>query len=179
MKDTLFWDCEANGLLSDVASVHCVSFKLMKTQEIWTLAEGQLTRENLLHAFTCNNVDKIVCHNEIGYDIPLLLQIYNIDLIKILGKEAIVDTLIMSQVLNPDRELPRGCPTTISNPVTGRGKAIGPHGLEAWGYRVGHKKVEIFDWRTFTPEMISRCEGDVLINEKVYYALMREAGIEY
>jgi hypothetical protein len=84
----------------------------------------------------------------------------------------------MSQVLNPDRELPRGCPTTIRNPVTNKSKAIGPHGLEAWGYRVGYKKVEIHDWREFTPEMIERCEMDVTINEKVYKALLKEAGLD-
>jgi hypothetical protein len=55
---------------------------------------------------------------------------------------------------------------------------IGPHGLEAWGYRVGNRKIEIHDWRTFTPEIIERCEVDVLINEKVYYALLKEAGLE-
>jgi hypothetical protein len=176
MKDTLFWDCEANGLLSDVSSIHCISFKTMREQRVWTLSKETLTKENILLAFS--NIEKIVCHNEIGYDLPLLNQMYGIDLIKTLGKEAIVDTLILSQVLNPDRELPKGCPTTIRNLVTGRGKLVGPHGLESWGWRVGNKKIEIHDWRIFTPEMIERCEMDVLINEKVYYALMKEADLE-
>ena len=172
------FDIEANGLLDEVTSVHCISFKNLNTQEAWTLSEGILTRENILHAFMCNNIKEIIGHNIIGYDIPLLVKMYDIDLIKLLGNEAIVDTLIMSQVLNPDRELPRGCPTTIRNPVTNKNKVIGSHGLEAWGWRIGERKVEIHDWTTYTPEMIERCEKDVSINEKVYYALMKEAGIE-
>lgn len=174
----LVFDIEANGLLSDVSEVWCISFKYLdEPKRIVTLSREDLDRWKILQMFC--GATRIVGHNIIGYDLPLLNQMYGIDLIKILGKEAVVDTLILSQVLNPDRELPRGCPTSIKNPVTGRSKAIGPHGLEAWGYRVGNKKVEIHDWRTFTPEMIDRCEGDIIINEKVYYALMREAGIDY
>jgi hypothetical protein len=172
----LIFDIEADGLLSDVSAIHCISFKFIDTNTSYTLSGVDLNRENIFNQFL--HCTHIIGHNIIGYDLPLLNQLYGIDLIDILGKEAIVDTLIMSQVLNPDRELPRCCPTYIKNPVTNKSKAIGPHGLEAWGYRVGNRKIEIHDWRTFTPEIIERCEVDVLINEKVYYALMKEAGIE-
>jgi hypothetical protein len=171
------FDIEANGLLSDVTAMHCISFKYIDypNKNMITLSGDQLNRSHILDMFT--NLTQIIGHNIIGYDLPLLYKLLGIDLISLLGREVVVDTLILSQVLNPDRELPRGCPTSILNPVTNKSKAIGPHGLEAWGYRVGHKKLEIHDWRVFTPEMIDRCEGDVIINEKVYYALMKEAGI--
>jgi hypothetical protein len=172
----LVFDIEANGLLDDVSEVWCISFKNIDTQDSMTLSGDTLTSDNIRQAFSLK--DRIIGHNIIGYDLPLLNQMYGIDLINLLGKEAIVDTLILSQTLNPDRELPGGCPTTIRNPVTLRSKMIGPHGLEAWGYRVGNRKIEIHDWRTFTPEIIERCEVDVLINEKVYYALLKEAGLE-
>jgi hypothetical protein len=172
----LVFDIEANGLLDTVTSIHCISFKYVGTEDKCTLSEDGLDKDNILAMFY--DATTIIGHNIIGYDLPLLNQMYGIDLIKILGREAVVDTLIMSQVLNPDRELPRGCPTTIRNPVTNKSKAIGPHGLEAWGYRVGYKKVEIHDWREFTPEMIERCEMDVTINEKVYKALLKEAGLD-
>jgi hypothetical protein len=174
----LVFDIEANGLLEEATSIHCISFKYIDypDKNMITLSGPQLNREHLMDMFT--NVTRIIGHNIIGYDLPLLNKLYQIDLIKWLGNEAIVDTLILSQVLNPDRELPRGCPTTIRNPVLNRNKAIGPHGLESWGYRVGFKKLEIHDWREFTPEMIERCEGDVLINEQVYYALLKEANLE-
>jgi hypothetical protein len=172
------FDIEANGLLDDVSEVWCISFKYIDypDKNVITLSGPQLNREHLLDMFT--NLTRIIGHNIIGYDLPLLNQIYGIDIIKLLGNDAIIDTLILSQTLNPDRELPRGCPTTIRNPVTNRAKLIGPHGLEAWGYRVGNRKIEIHDWTTFTPNIIERCEVDVAINEKVYYALMREAGLE-
>jgi hypothetical protein len=170
------FDIEANGLLDDVSEVWCISFKNIDTQDSMTLSGDTLTADNIRQAFSLK--DRIIGHNIICYDLPLLKKMYNLDLISILGKEAIVDTLLLSQVLNPDRELPRGCPTTIRNPVTKRGKAVTPHSLEAWGYRVGYKKIEIYDWTTFSPEMLERCEVDVEINEKVYYTLLKEAGLE-
>jgi hypothetical protein len=172
----LVFDIEANGLLEEATSIHCISFKNLNFNISWTLSGNQLNKFEILKAF--KGPDRIIGHNIIGYDLPLLNKLYNIDLIAILGNEAIVDTLILSQVLNPDREVPRGCPTTIRNPVTNRSKTIGPHGLESWGYRVGFKKLEIHDWREFTPEMIERCEGDVIINEQVYYALLKEANLD-
>jgi hypothetical protein len=42
------------------------------------------------------DVDYIVGHNIIGYDIPMIKKFYNIDLIAILGKEAIIDTYLWS-----------------------------------------------------------------------------------
>ncbi len=172
----LVFDCEADGLLDTVTSIHCISFKDLDNGNLWTYTHNELNRELLLNTF--RQSISIIGHNIIGYDIPLIYKIFGIDLIQLLGKDAIVDTLIMSQVLHPDRELPAGCPTSIKNPVTGKSSLIGRHGLESWGWRVGHKKVEIHDWRYFTPAMVKRCETDVLINEKVYYALLEEAGLD-
>lgn len=175
MKD-IVWDVEANGLLDEVTSVHCIVAKDINTKETISLYDSSLNKENIINIF--KNAESIICHNEIGYDLPLLRKMFDIDLVKLLGKEAIIDTYLWSKVLNPDRELPRGCPTSIKNPVTNRLKKIGPHGLESWGYRCGERKVEIHDWRYFDDDMLKRCEVDVEINERTYYLLLKEAGIE-
>jgi hypothetical protein len=49
--------------------------------------------------------------------------------------------------------------------------------LEAWGYRVGFKKIEIHDWRFFDDDMLSRCQADVHINKLAYLKMLEEAGL--
>ena len=174
--DDLVFDCEANGLLDEVTEVHCICGVPLATADIKpTLYEESLNRKNVLALFSSYN--KIIGHNIIGYDIPLIKMFYGIDLIELKGIENIVDTYVISQVLNPDRTLPKGCPISVFNPVTKRIKKIGPHGLESWGYRVGFKKIEVFDWRFFDDNMLKRCLVDIDINKLTYFELMKEAGI--
>jgi hypothetical protein len=104
-------------------------------------------------------------------------MLYGLDLTTIYTRKQVIDTLIISKVLYPDRPLPPGCPSSVYNAELKIRRDIGPHGLEAWGYRVGETKIEIHDWLTFHPSIIDRCEIDVSINERVYYRLMSEAGI--
>lgn len=169
------WDVEANDLLDKVTEVHCLVAKDIDTGEITRLYGPTLTPDNIVNLF--EGATSIIGHNIISYDLPLLRKMFDIDLIGLLGKESIEDTYLWSKVLFPDRQLPKGCPTSIKNPVTNRLKRIGPHGLESWGWRVGEKKVEIHDWRFFDDEMLKRCEVDVNINEKVYYMLLKEGGL--
>ena len=177
-ENNLVFDIEANGLLEDATSIHCICGKYLGHTGIFSkfsLHSEHLTRDSILKVFTGAN--KIICHNQINYDIPMIKKFYDIDLIGLVGIENVVDTYILSQLLYPDRQLPKGCPQVVFNPVTRKSKKIGPHGLESWGYRVGHKKIEIHDWRYFDDAMLDRCETDVLINEKVYYKLLEEAGL--
>jgi len=189
-EEILVYDIEADGLLEDSTSVHCIVAKALGSDTIYkywdnplvlhTQSDNYLTREELLDLF--HSYDKIICHNQIMYDMPMLLKFYNIDLNEIVGHENIIDTFVWSQVLNPDRLMPRYCPTTIipSKELAAKGfkpKKIGPHGLDSWGYRVGRKKPAIHDWTTFTPQILGRCVEDVLINEGAYKMLLEEAGL--
>jgi DNA polymerase-1 len=172
----LVFDCEANGLLDTVDKIHCVCSTFVDSDKSFSIHSDNLTREGLLNVF--KKADGVIGHYIINYDIPLLKMFYGIDLIDLYGIDNIVDTAVLSQLLNPDRELPKGCPNVVFNKLLKKNKKIGPHSLEAWGYRVGHKKIEIFDWSTFDEDMLKRCEVDVEINKKVYFELMKEAGIE-
>jgi hypothetical protein len=175
----LVFDIEANGLLKEMTSVHCFCIKNIDTGEATSLYESSLTSNNILETilkYPTESVE-VIGHNIISFDLPLLHLWFDIDLWTLLDKDAIIDTYLWSKVLNPDREMPRGCPTSIKNPVTNRLKKIGPHGLESWGYRVGERKIEINDWRYFDEEMLLRCSVDVEINERVYYSLLKEAGL--
>lgn len=87
----------------------------------------------------------------------------------------VYDTLSMSRALYPDRPLPRGCPAKVKNPNGGKAKTIGPHSLEAWGYKVANKKVEIEDWKGLPLwKYVDRVWEDVVINELQWQALVKE-----
>ncbi len=68
--------------------------------------------------------NKLVAHNGIGFDYPLLRQIWGVQI----RKQQAIDTLIMSRLLNPVIE--------------------GGHSLKAWGKRLGVEKLE-FDVTDF------------------------------
>lgn len=127
----------------------------------------------------------IACHNCFGYDFQLMEKLSGIhfDMFRdpkcmgsINDKQVnLYDTLSMSRTLWPDRPLPKGCPESVKNPVTGRLELVAPHGLMAWGYRVANKKVKIDDWRNQPLwEYVHRVWEDVIINELVWKELMDE-----
>ena len=154
MKIGLF-DTEANGFVQQATRVHCGVVKILdgpvrkfQPTEIYSLL-------SYLETF-----DVLIAHNGIGYDFPLLKKLFNWTFG---GK--VVDTLIMSRLLNPKRLVPFNCAN----------KKAGPHSLEAWGYRVGRGKPEHDDWENYSPEMLHRCTEDVEILELVYKALLEEA----
>lgn len=155
-KLALVMDMEANGLLDTVTTLHCAVFKDLKGSTVKVF-----TPENIheLPEFL-ETVDIVIGHNIIGYDFPAIE--------KVLGfvyKGTKVDTLIMSRLLNPKRLLP----------FNAKDRGAGPHGIYAWGVRVGVDKPEHEDWSTYSEEMFHRCSEDATINVKVYHALMEEA----
>lgn len=194
-ESILVYDIEANGLLEESTKVHCIVakeignpmiYKLWNNTSLMHLAKTSTETHLYLDADTLYDLfskyNKVVCHNQISFDIPMLKKFYDVDLDSIIESDNIIDTFVWSQVLNPDRLIPKGCPTTIIPPPELRAegfksKKIGPHGLDSWGYRVGRKKPAIHDWRFFTPGILNRCVEDVLINEGAYLMLLKEAGL--
>lgn len=77
------------------------------------------------------------------------------------------DTLVMSQMLNPERKL------HPSAYVLGYGN-IGPHSIAAHGIRMGRHKPEHEDWSHLSVEMIHRVSEDVEIGEDMFSYLMNE-----
>ena len=63
------------------------------------------------------SADKLIGHNIIGFDIPVIEQLAGVSL----WDKKIVDTLVLSRLFNPVRE--------------------GNHGLEKWGYDLDRKSV--------------------------------------
>jgi len=77
-----------------------------------------------------NKADRLIGHNLIGFDAPILNKIWKTRI----GLSKVRDTLIMSRLLNPSIE--------------------GGHSLDAWGKRLGNRKVEytrIWHWLMGVP----------------------------
>jgi len=148
-------DLEANGLLDTATKIHCGVFKNVETGEI-----KKFTPKNVMEIPKfLDTVDHLCMHNGIGYDLPLLRNLYDYDY-----TGEFTDTLILSRLYEPNRMRPFGM----------KGKA-GPHSVESWGYRLGRGKPEHEDWSKFSPEMLHRCTEDVEIQHRIYLALEKEA----
>lgn len=143
---TITLDIEADGLLDTITQIYCICCR-----ELSTGIEVQFTPDNL-HDFVgyVESVQRIIGHNIVSYDIPAIHRFLGVDL----NELEVLDTLLLSKLLNPDRFA---------------------HSLDWWGRQLGDNKIEFNDWSRFTPEMLEYCIQDVRLNEKVYHALVKEA----
>lgn len=193
MREGVF-DLEANGLLDATTIDYTASpYKLKDSFKLHCAAIVDITdgsvveaagREQLWDIFLPEflKLDKLAGHNILDYDLLVLKLFFGINykiypdnkVCTINGREVeIVDTLVVSKTLNPDR--------------------YGGHSLDAWGERVGCAKI---DWRakavefglieanapkgaefqTYHPEMLKYNVQDCKVNVRVYKALLDEAG---
>ena len=145
----LVFDIEANGL--DPTEIFCIVAQDVDTKDVSTFDNTQLEEGFKF----LSSATKLIGHNLIGYDIPVIKKLAGLDL----SDKKIVDTLVLSRLFKPTRE--------------------GNHGLEGWGYRLGFKKGDFGKqedaWEAYTPEMLEYCKNDVLLNTKVYEALKHES----
>lgn len=177
--DPFVFDVEGDGLYWHIKEIHCIVADNLRTGRVFKFYDKDLPGlERDRDTFYLGDFDKLVQnageligHNIIGYDYAVLQKLLGISVPEDCKT---IDTLVWSKVLNPDRQLPKGCPTSVFNPVTGENDKITPHSVAAWGYRVGQIKPAIYDWRTFTPEILHRCVEDVGIQKKIYYELLKE-----
>ncbi len=78
-----------------------------------------------------------------------------------------MDTFVMSSLLNPERKPPKeayelGCGN------------VGANSIEAHGIRIGRYKPQHEDWSILTTDMLHRCHEDVEIGIDFYYWLLKE-----
>jgi len=142
MTSRLVFDIEANGL--DPDTVWCVCYSELGTDNVKTA----LTKEEFIEDF--NNADEVIGHNIIGYDIPVLEKLWDLDFS---GKK-ITDTLVLSRLTDPSR--------------------AGGHSLRNWGEVLGFPKGTHDDWTHLSDEMVEYCQQDVRVTESVINMLINE-----
>lgn len=154
----LLADIEANDLLAGVTDIWCACFEEVDNDNTYSFTPANM--DDLISFLIEMKPSELIFHNGIGYDLPALEKVLQIPYSigppdTLLGSEIIhVDTLLLSKLLNPDRE--------------------GGHSLEAWGKRLGEYKGSYDDWSKYTPEMLSYCMQDVKVLKKIYFALLKE-----
>lgn len=108
------------------------------------------TQPNSLQPYL-DSVDKIIAHNGIFFDFPVLKKVWNITV----KKSQVTDTLVLSRLYNPSLE--------------------DGHSLAAWGQRLGFPKGDFTDFDNgLTDEMLQYCKQDTLVTAKLYQHLERE-----
>ena len=133
------------GVIPKATELWCIVAKDLDTRKIYKFTPNEL-EEGIKFL---QNADTLVGHNIIGYDIPLIEELYNIKL-----TNKVIDTLVLSRLFNPQRE--------------------GGHSLEAWGHRLEFKKAEQPSFDQYSEEMLEYCVVDVNVNERVYEKLKKE-----
>lgn len=194
-------DTEAVGLEPDIryndpTCTHVITCKDRETGEVfkffdpyekrdpkhreWLDAEGSQDGFLLDGIKFLNGADVLIGQNWLGYDIISLDKVFPEKLklnfyAKPRGGKArredypfrVMDTMVMSQLLNPERKPP---PQAYA---AGRGN-VGPHSIEAHGWRMGRPKPENEDWTKLTDHMLFRCSEDAEIGDDFYNFLMDE-----
>ena len=141
----LVFDIETDDLKA--TKIHCIVAQDADTKEIYKFPPDKLDKGYAL----LESADKLVGHNIIGFDIPMVEKFSDIKL----SNKTIVDTLVLSRLFNPVRE--------------------GGHSLESWGYRLKFHKIEFEDYVEYSPEMLSYCAKDVQLNTLVFEQLKKES----
>ena len=154
------WDMETNGLdrgggkkPEDCTQVWCSSFYDHDTKQFhnFNVEDGLEGMRAILEEATL-----LVCHNELDFDLHVVKRLMGI----VPHAECeLIDTLVMSRSLYPDRTFNGG------------------HGLAAWGERNGYPKPPIDDWSFYDEAKMHRCIEDVKNNHITYQKLTDEANM--
>ena len=160
----LLFDIETNGLpRQGLDHIHCVVAKDIDSGQVFRFNDTGSANSVTNGITLLQEADVLIGHNIVGFDIPVIQQIYPF----FQTKAALFDTLILSRMFYPDilsrdfRKKPIGMPP----------KLFGRHSLEAWGYRLGDYKGEFgktTDWADWSQEMEDYCEQDVHVCDSLF-----------
>ena len=139
LNKTLILDIETDGL--DPTKIWCCATNLFGTVYDAETFKAQLADQD---------VQRIVAHNGIGFDYPVMSKLWGVDWS---GYE-LMDSLVLSRLANPSREA--------------------GHSLRQWGERLGFPKGDHEDWSQLSCEMVRYCEQDVAVTLRVLECLQDE-----
>ncbi len=130
-----FFDLETDGFLADCKTIHCLSMKNPATGRLRRFTKENM-EEGIRLLMKLGNEGKLVGHNIIPFDIPVIQKFYPWFQIPL---QHTYDTLVISRLFFSDMINRDG-----ANIKAGRlpSSLVGSHKLEAWGYRLGLQKGE-------------------------------------
>ena len=144
-------DIETNGL-NDSDKLWICGGKDLTTGEISRFDnchEDPVARREAIKWY--ESADLIVGHNFVQFDAPMLNKLLKPRLI---DPRKIVDTLLISRLVDYDIETPKG--------------AKFPHSLQAWGIRLNKHKGDFHDFDKFSEEMVEYWYQDIEVTSSLY-----------
>lgn len=154
----IVFDLETDGLIDSVTKIWCATFYNIDLDSYvsYTPEDMEYLPEFLNGLIESGST--FICHNLLLFDREVFRKLYDI----VIPLELCQDSFIWSQMLYPDI-----APIGASK-----------HGLDAWGQRFGIPKPKHEDWSQFSPEMLHRNIEDVKINTKLWFKIVKDAGIQ-
>jgi DNA polymerase-1 len=169
------FDLEADNLLQDLTTIHCLALLNVDTNEELSFADQpgyRPVREGLV---LLEQAEMVIGHNVVSFDLCAIVKIYP----SFKRPEKTLDTLIAARLVFPDT-------TAMDSRLIADGKLpaslSGSHALEAWGHRLGEHKGSYGDkhdpdrWKVWVPEMSTYMEQDVRVTLKLLQ-LIRKKGV--
>jgi len=144
-------DIETNGL-NDSDKLWICGGKDITTGEISRFDnchEDEVARREAIKWY--ESADMIVGHNFVQFDAPMINKLLQPRLI---DPKKIVDTLLISRLVNYDIETPKG--------------AKFPHSLQAWGIRLNKHKGDFHEFDKFSIEMVDYWYQDIEVTESLF-----------
>ena len=162
------FDCETNGLLHELNTVHSLVLRDIDSGDVTSCSDHDGYEPIVNGLYMLSQADLLVGHNVINFDFRALKKVYNS--FKLKKNCKINDTLIVSRVLWPELE-PVDEAKFSHIPRKYRGK----HSLAAWGERLNVKKINFEGadkyeerWDIWSEEMQKYCEGDTLVSLELF-----------
>ena len=122
-------DLETNGLLKNTTEIHCIAVHYV--EEGYTISYNDTgSTESIVRAVQfLQDAERIIGHNIIGFDIPIIKKIYP----WFEPKGEIIDTLLLSRLYHPNMMEIDKRRNWKNMPL----QLYGRHSLESYGYRLG------------------------------------------
>ena len=161
-------DCETNGLLHELDTVHSLVLRDIDSGDVTSCADHDGYESIESGLYMMSKADLLVGHNVINFDFRALKKVYKT--FKLKKNCKINDTLIVSRVLWPEME-----PVDEAKFSHIPSKYKGKHSLGAWGERLNVKKINFEGsdkyeerWDIWSKEMQKYCEGDTLVSLELF-----------
>ncbi len=159
----LVYDCETNGLLDDIHTIHCLVLRDIDSERIISCSDDPGWQGHSLSTglHVLKHAERAYGHNSISFDLPALQKVYpKFTLRGYHGDTMVVAAMRWAHIKEEDFK--RGWHRR------GLGWMCGSHSLKAWGYRLGlHKGEYKGGWEKWSPEMQAYCEQDTAVTKEL------------
>jgi DNA polymerase-1 len=154
LREFIF-DIEADHLLDDVTKIWCIV--LREGDNVHSFEPHEIEQGIEL----MSKADKLIGHNIIGYDLPVLKKLYDFEF-----TGEVFDTLVVSRTIWPNLGELDSKAKQLST------RLWGSHSLGAWGHRLKVLKGDFNQgtesFAEYSPEMLEYCIQDTKVTEALY-----------